>query len=220
MPTDAADFYFCGVTKDNCSSPRWRAVKDLGVWQEGLRGRSYKGTGILCTAVYGLEGICCNFWWYGWRTFLQQTETHTRAHTHTHTHTYTHSFYDTQTIACCKRSTLSPSDFGHYYKQCGLRHTLPEQASGFLCLAHFGLWGRSTIVGRVLCGLLSMITFLIAYFLCLLLPSVSLFRSAPSSCGHSNPACKLYVNPWDYSRCSVEQGDLFCFIWKWMNVGT
>ena len=91
MPTDAADFYFCGVTKDNCSSPRWRAVKDLGVWQEGLRGRSYKGTGILCTAVYGLEGICCNFWWYGWRTFLQQTETHTRAHTHTHTHTHVHT---------------------------------------------------------------------------------------------------------------------------------
>jgi len=76
--------------------------------------------------VYGLEGICCHFWWYSWRTFLQQTEPHT----------HTQSFYDTQTIAaCCKRSTLSPSDFGHYYKQCGLRHTHTTSTSKWVSVS-------------------------------------------------------------------------------------
>jgi len=83
MPSDAADFYFSGVTKDNCPSPRWRAVKDLGVWQEGLKGRSYKGTGILCTVWKGYVVIFDDM--AGLRFYSRLNHTHTRAREHTHT---------------------------------------------------------------------------------------------------------------------------------------
>ena len=125
--------------------------------------------------------------------------------TYTHTHTHTQFLWHADYSVLPAVYSLSLRLRTLLQTVWTTPHTLPEQASGFLCLAHSGIWGRSTIVGRVLCGLLSMITFLIAYFLCLLLPSLSLFRSVPSSCGHSHSACKRYVNPCGYSHSSVDQ---------------